>query len=181
MTMRSTRPVLAALALAPSLLAAQEAPPNAPKFIKFAKAPGVEVRYLDFRWDEEAFASLEKGGSHPASQRSWVLARLMLQTDPVKWKGRTIPVGPNILVLNPRKGDAPATLEFRYIDMREVFVDMNVIAEPPEGETYQKQPAKFESANSIAPRLVVAIEEKGKTYELLVHYGNRRTVLTLDR
>ena len=162
-------------------VAGQEAPPNAPKFIKFAKAPGVEVRYLDFRWDEEAFTALEQGGSHPAAQRSWVLARVMLQTEPLKWNGKTIPVGPVILVLNPRKGSAAATLELRYIDMREVFVDMNVIAEPPEGETYQKAPANFGTVDSVAPLLDVTVAEKGNGYDLSVHYGNRKATITLTR
>ena len=71
----------------------QEAPANAPKFIKFAKAPGLEVRYLDFKWDEEAFHALENGGSHPAAQRSWVLARLLLQQDPLRWNGKIISGG----------------------------------------------------------------------------------------
>jgi hypothetical protein len=159
----------------------QEAPPNAPKFVKFAKAPGLEVRYLDFRWDEEAFTALEQGGSHPAAQRSWVLARILLQTDPLKWNGKTIPVGPVILVLNPRKGSAAPTLEMRYIDMREVFVDMNVIAEPPEGETYQKGPASFVKVESVAPRLSVSVEEKGTGFDLSVHYGNRKATIRLDR
>ena len=115
-------------------VAGQEAPPNAPKFIKFAKAPGLEVRYLDFKWDEEAFRALEKGGSHPAAQRSRVLARLLLQQDPLFWNGqitsgRTHDPRCSIRAKAPRA----ATLEMRYIDMREVFVDMNVIAEPPPG------------------------------------------------
>jgi hypothetical protein len=96
---------------------------NAPKFIKTNEAPGLKVRYLDFRWDEEAFTALEKGGSHPAAQRSWVLAQLLLQQDPLKWNGKGIPVGPVLLVLNPRKGGVGPTLEARFIDMREVFVD----------------------------------------------------------
>ncbi len=161
--------------------AGQEAPANAPKYVKYAKAPGVEVRYLDFRWDEEAFTALEKGGSHPAAQRSWVLARLMLQMEPLKWNGKTIPVGPVILVLNPAKGSAGPTLELRYIDMREVFVDMNVIAEPPAGETYQKAPAAFVTVDSVAQRLEVTVAEKGKAYELSVHYGNRKATISLTR
>lgn len=159
----------------------QEAPPNAPKFVKYAKAPGVEVRYLDFRWDEEAFGALEKGGSHPAAQRSWVLARLLLQMEPLKWNGKTIPVGPVILVLNPGKGSVGPTLELRYIDMREVFVDMNVIAEPPPGETYQKAPASFGTVDSVAQRLDVTVVEKGNAYDLSVHYGNRKATITLTR
>jgi hypothetical protein len=159
----------------------QEAPKSAPKFVKYAKAPGLEVRYLDFRWDEEAFTALEEGGSHPAAQRSWVLARLLLQQEPLKWNGKTIPVGPTILVLNPGKGGAGPTLELRYIDMREVFVDMNVIAEPPPGETYQTAPARFERVEESVPRLEVSVQEKGKAYELSVHYGNRRATLNLNR
>ena len=159
----------------------QEAPPNAPKFVKYAKAPGLEVRYLDFRWDEEAFTALEKGGSHPAAQRSWVLARLTLQQEPLHWNGKTIPVGPSILVLNPRKGNVGPTLELRYIDMREIFVDMNAIAEPPAGETYQIAPASFGMANALAERLDVSVAEKGKAFDLSVHYGNRRATITLTR
>lgn len=163
-------------------VAGQEAPPNAPQFIKFSKAPGLEIRYLDFKWDEEAFRALENGGSHPAAQRSWVLARLMLQQDPLRWNGKIIPVGPTILVLNPRKGSTGATLELRYIDMREVFVDMNVIAEPPAGETYRKEPAVFQTVATVAPRLEVSVAEKGKdAYELQIHYGNRQATLTLTR
>jgi hypothetical protein len=159
----------------------QEAPPNAPQFIKYSKAPGLEVRYLDFRWDEEAFNALEKGGSHPAAQRSWVLARLLLQQEPLKWNGKTIPVGPTILVLNPHRGGAGPTLEMRYIDMREVFVDMNVIAEPPPGETYQKAPVSFQKVEGLAPRLDVSVVEKGKAYDLSVHYGDRKATITLTR
>jgi hypothetical protein len=162
-------------------VAGQEAPANAPKFVKYAKAPGLEVRYLDFRWDEAAFTALEKGGSHPAAQRSWVLARLLLQQEPLKWNGKTIPVGPAILVLNPRKGSVGPTLELRYIDMREVFVDMNVIAEPPDGETYQKAPAAFQTVAGIAPLLDVSVEEKGKAFDLSVHYGNRKATISLTR
>src|SRR5688572_12409694 len=120
----------AALVLAAPAPAQNKTEPNAPDFIKSSKAPGVTVRYLDFPWDEVAFAAVEKGGSHRAASRSWVLARLMLEQEPLKWNGRWVPVGPVVLVLNPAKGGAGPTLEARYIDMREVFVDMNVIAEP---------------------------------------------------
>ena len=40
------------------------------------------------------------------------------------------------------RGAGP-TLELRYIDMREVFVDLNVIAEAPPGEAYCQLPAVF--------------------------------------
>src|SRR5262245_29586519 len=159
----------------------QELSPNAPKFVKSVKAPGLEVRFLDFRWDEEAFRSLEQGGPHPAAKRSWVLARLMLQTDPLKWNGKLIPVGPALLVLNPRKGNPTATMEIRYIDMREVFVDMNVIAEPPAGETYAIAPAAFTKVDTTLPVLDVTLKENGPSYDIGVQYGNRRMMVTLTR
>jgi len=154
---------------------------NAPKYIKTTDAPGLKVRFLDFKWDEGAFTAVEKGGSHPAAQRSWVLARLMLQEQPLKWNGRSIPVGPVLFVLNPRKGDVGPTFEARYVDMREVFVDMNVIAEPPPGETYQKIPAVFHTVARVAPRLEVTVVEKGQGYDLSIHYGNRAATIRLDR
>jgi hypothetical protein len=173
--------MVAGTILAGSSLLGQELSPNAPKFVKSVKAPGLEVRYLDFRWDEAAFDALEKGGPHPAAQRSWVLARLMLQTDPLKWNGKVIPVGSSLLVLNPARGKTGATLEVRSVDMREVFVDMNVIAEPPEGETWGKVPAVFTKAGSTAPRLEVSLEPKGDAFVLGVHYGNQKTSITLTR
>jgi len=164
-----------------SPLIGQEISPNAPKFVKTLTAPGLEVRYLDFLWDAAAFDALENGGAHPAARRSWVLARLMLTHDPLRWQGTLIPVGPALLVLNPARGKAGSTLELRYIDMREVFVDMNVIAEPPEGETYQKVPAAFKKVDGIAPNLTLSLQEKGGTYDLGVQYGNNTATVTLTR
>ena len=89
--MRTVVAAIAGTLLVGSSLIAQEAPPNAPKYVKSVKAPGLEVRFLDFRWDEQAFTALEKGGPHPAAQRSWVLARLNLQLEPLKWNGKTFP------------------------------------------------------------------------------------------
>jgi hypothetical protein len=184
--MKNVAAVVAGSLLAGSTLVAQDVSPNvplspnAPKYVKSVKAPGLEIRFLDFRWDEGAFASMEKGGSHPAAQRSWVLARLMLQTDPVKWKGKLIPVGPALLVLNPSRAGAPATLDLRYIDMREVFVNMNVIAEPPDTEIYQKMPAVFQKVERVAPNLEVGVQEKPGAYDVTVHYGDRQATVTLD-
>jgi hypothetical protein len=96
-------------------------------------------------------------------------------------EGKLIPVGPALLVLNPSRGGNPATLEIRYIDMREVFVDMNVIAEPPEGETYQKMPADFHKVATVAPNLELGLQEKPSGYDVTVHYGDRQATVTLDR
>ena len=45
------------------------------------------------------------------------------------------------------------------IDMREVFVDLNVIAEPPPGQTLYRQPADFEKVDTVAERLTLALSE----------------------
>ncbi len=171
---------LAAAVFAGSLWA-QEAPPNAPKFVRSVQAPGVDVRYLDFRWDPDAFAAIEKGGPSPVGRRSWVLARLLLQEAPLHWKGRTIPVGPSLLILNPAQGSAGPTLELRDVDMRDIFVDMNVIAEPPPGFTYGKAPAVFSKTPDTAARLDVSLGERGNLLDLKIHYGDRQATITLTR
>ena len=172
---------IAGTLLLASPLIGQEAPPNAPQYVKSVQAPGVDVRYLDFGWNEEAFTTLEKGGTHPVGRRSWVLARLLLQSQALKWNGRTIPLGPSLLVLNPAQGSAGPTLELRSVDMREVFVDMNVVAEPPKGETYQKVPASFTRVDTLAPRVAISLQDKGSSLDLIVHYGDRKTTITLVR
>lgn len=65
----------------------QEMPKNAPHFVHSVKAPGIDVRFLDFKWDPVVFETLEKGGTAPAGRRSWVLARILLTTDPMRWRG----------------------------------------------------------------------------------------------
>jgi hypothetical protein len=160
--------------------AAQDLPANAPKFVKSVKAPGLDVRYLDFKWDADAFDAMENGGSHPAAQRSWVLVRLTLQTESLKWEdSRRIPVGPALVILNPRKGKTPATLEIRHVDMRDIFVDMNVIAEPPPDVTYRVAPAAFARVSRVAPRLEAGLEQDGNAYLLTLHYGDRLATIRL--
>ena len=160
----------------------QATAPNAPKFIKSIQAPlGVDVRYVDFRWDEEAFATIEKGGSHPVGRRSWVLARLLLQEVPLRWNGKILPVGPYLLILHPSRGGAGPTLELRKVDLREVFVNPDVVAEPLDGETYQKAPANFHKVDAVAPRLEIAVRERPRALDVVVHYGDRETVVALVR
>lgn len=155
--------------------------PNAPKFVKSVTVPWLKINYVDFKWDEAAFQALETGGDHPAARRSWVLARLMVQS-PVKFQGRTIPVGSALLVLNPARAGAGPTLDVRYVDMREIFVDMNVIAEPPQhGDIYGQVPAAFAKVSEVAPRLAVSAQDKGGPIEIAVHYGDRRAAITLTR
>ena len=182
MHLKAMAAAMAAAVLLGAPAGAQQKSANAPDFVKSVKAPGLDVRYLDFKWDEALFDAMEHGGAHPAAQRSWVLARLMLQRESLKWENsKRIPVGSALLVLNPKKGATGPTLEIRHVDMREIFTDMNVIAEPPPDVTYRIAPVVFATVDATAPRLEVGLQEKGNTYELTVHYGNRQTSITLTR
>jgi hypothetical protein len=181
--MRYRPAALAGVALSVALggpTVAQESP-NKPHFVKSVKVPGLEVRFLDFKWDPEVFATLEKGGPHPVGRRSWVLARLLATTNPFRCEGKVIPVGPSLLILNPAQADAGPTLELRSVDMREVFVDMNVVAVPPPGDTYWQAPASFRKVAATADRLEVTMTEGQGTIAIIVHYGDRETRTTLVR
>jgi len=163
-------------------------PANAPHFVKSVEVPGLNLRFLDFKFDEEAFATLEKGGSHPVGRRPWVLARLLNRLAPFNCEGKTVPVGPSILILHPARAGAGPTLELRYIDMREVFVDLNVIAEPPPGKAYCELPADFRKVETSVPRLEVTLAEgpastaaKKGTVDVVAHFGDRESRLTLVR
>jgi hypothetical protein len=159
----------------------QEPGPNAPHYVKSVKAPGLDVRYLDFKWDAEAFKTLQEGGSHPVGRRSWVLARLLVTSDPFRCSGKAIPVGPSLLILNPSRAGAGPTLEIRYIDLREVFTNLNVVAEPPPGETYYQGPAAFRKVDKMAGRLELTLTEGKGSIDIVTHYGDREARLTLVR
>jgi hypothetical protein len=159
---------------------AQESP-NRPHYVHSVKVPGLDVRFLDFKWDEEVFTTLEKGGPHPVGRRSWVLARLLSTTNPFRCAGKAVPVGPSLLILNPAQAGAGPTLELRSIDMRDVFVDMNVIAEPPPGVTYCQMPASFRKVPALAGRLEVTLAEEKGSVDVIAHYGDRETRTTLVR
>ena len=164
-------------ALSVSTIAAQQAK-NMPTQITTVERGDVRARYLNFKWDEEAFEALEKGGDLPGAKRSWAIARLY-PSKPIKLNGKLISGG-NLLVLNPGSGDTPMTLEVRVIDMREVFVDLNVIAVPPEGRTIYKEPAGFEKVDTVAERLTLAISEGDGKIKLSVHYGDRLATIEFD-
>jgi hypothetical protein len=152
---------------------------NAPSFIKAVQLGDVKVRYLDFKWDETAFEALEKGGDHPAAQRSWAIARLFPEK-PIVIDGKRISGG-NLLILNPARGETPMTFEVRVIDMREVWVDPNVVAAPPEGQRLYQNPAHFEKVHEVAERLTLALSEGQGKIKLSIHYGNRLAELEFTR
>ena len=152
---------------------------NIPTEITTVTKYGVKVRYLDFKWDEEAFEALEKGGDTYGAQRSWAIARLY-PTKPIILDGRQVLAG-NLLILNPAQGDKPMTLEVRVCDMREVFKDGNVIAEPPEGQTIHIEPADFKKVDVLAERLKVSLSEGDGTLKLSIHYGDRVATMEFER
>ncbi len=152
---------------------------NAPTFITAVEVADVRVRYLNFRWNEEAFEALEKGGDMPAAKRSWAIARLY-PSKPIMVDGKRISGG-NLLILNPARDDAPMTFEVRVIDMRKVWVDPNVIAEPPAGRTLYLAPARFEKTDTVAERLTLALSEGDGTIKLSIHYGDRLAGLEFAR
>jgi hypothetical protein len=148
---------------------------NAPTQITTVHLGDMRARYLDFKWDEEAFTTLEKGGA----KRSWAIARLFPEK-PIEWNGKRISGG-NLLILHPATGTTPMTFEVRVIDMREVWVDPNVIAEPPDGRSVFTAPAQFEKVADVAERLTLALSESDGKVQLAIHYGNREAKLQFDR
>jgi hypothetical protein len=156
-----------------------QAPEALPKFLKSETLDRLEVRWVDFGWAPEGFAAMETGARHPAAGRDWMLAMLRLG-DPMRFEGRTVPVGPALLVLVPKRGDAPMALELREVDIRDMLFEPNIIGVPPKkGERIIARPAAFEVVPETAERLDMKLSASGSDTLLTIRYGNRRAVLTL--
>lgn len=150
-----------------------------PKFLKFERLRHLDVRYVDFGWNPEAFAAMETGGRHAAAGREWMLAVLRVE-DPIRWEGRTLPVGPALLVLIPKRAETPMTLEIREVDLRDMLFEPNAIGLPPKkGEKIVAAAARFETVPETSERLAITLSEAGRDMRLTVRYGNRRAELTL--
>jgi hypothetical protein len=165
--------------LTAAALAAVTARPQAPEpsptplAVVYEKVPGVELRFVNYRWRPEIFEPMVTGGPGPAeSKRPWVFARLVNNV-PLKLGERTLPVGHGLLVFHPNLDGKGMTLEVRTIDMRRI-VELNVIAEPPPGDTYYKAPLRLETTPDVEPRMVMTLEEVAGKIVLHFRYGNRR-------
>jgi hypothetical protein len=168
-----------ALALVATAVGAQQEE-NLPNALITTEAGGVQVRYLNFKWNPEGFEALEKGGGAPAGTRSWALGRI-LTPNPIMVDGHPVSGGA-ILILNPATDMDPMTLEIRMVDMRDIFTDqVNVVAEPPEGTTIFKAPAEFETVKDVADRLTMKLMEADDKLELSIHYGDRQLVLEAEK
>jgi hypothetical protein len=170
------RRALALLICCAGIVHAQDA---APKFLKIRKAPGLELRWVDFGWSPEAFAAMETGARHPAASREWMLALLRVE-EPVRFEGRTVPVGASLFVLVPKRGDKPLSVELRDVDVRDILFQENIIGTPPkEGERIASVPSAFQTVPEMVERLDMALTPVGNDTQLSIHYGNRRAVLML--
>jgi len=148
----------------------------------FEKAPGIEVRFVDYHWQPVLFEAMEKGTrAIPEATRNWVVARVNIETRPFTLGGARMPVGTYAFTLWPNLDGKGMAVEMRRVDMRDVFPNLNAMAPAPRGETIYKGPARFETASPPADRLQVAVTEEQGTVVLTLTYGDRRLALTLTR
>jgi hypothetical protein len=171
------------LAMLTLLVPAQVPKEPAPDlFLRSARAPGVEIRFVDYHWQPAIFEAMASGrGDVPEAKRNWVVARVVLDDRPLTLGNARVPVGNYALALWPNLDGKGMAVELRRVDMREVYPNLNAMAPAPRGETYYKGPAQFETVSPLAERLDVAVgEEEGKVV-LTLRYGDRRLSLTLTR
>lgn len=161
--------------LACLLVAALAAPPAVP--VQRDKGQGLEVRFVSYPWRPDVFQAFEQGS---ASARSWAFARLVVSS-PFGLDGARLYPGQYAMVLNPKTGALPMTLELRRVGGAEFLVDPPAMAAPPAGETVYKRPAEFASTADLAPVLDLTIASFGEGSLLTVRYGNRKLVKELPR
>ena len=173
--------------IAPALLALL-LPVQLPKepakdlFLHSLKAPGVEVRFVDYHWQPALFDAMEKGDtSVPLARRNWVIARVVLDERPLTLRGTRLPVGNYALAWWPNLDGKGMAIEMRKVDMRTVFPDVNAIAPAPKGETFYKGPAQFEMASPLVERFDATLAEEAGSVTLTIRYGDRRLLLPLVR
>jgi hypothetical protein len=147
-----------------------------PEFLIQSNSGPLDLRYVDFAWNPEGFAAMEAGGNHPAAGRSWMVALLRLK-DPVRFEGRTLPVGASLLVLNPKHGASPMSFEIRDVDMRDMDIKPNVIGIPPKGETVKIVPAVFEKVADTKARLEIVATADGDDTLVVIRFGDRKATL----
>jgi hypothetical protein len=163
-----------------ALVAPTFASPQAPAAgltIQKEKTSGVELRFVNTPWRPDIFQAFEEGGN---AARSWAFARLLTQAT-FTIDEKPLPPGHYVLVLNPRTGGLPMTLEVRKVDNREVFSDVNVMASPPAGETVYKARATFAISTDPTPALDVTLAGWRDGVSLTIRYGNRRLAKDLVR
>ena len=144
------------------------------------KASGAEVEFVDHPWRPDVFAALESGGTASEGQRAWAFARLTTSSF-FAIDGTLILPGRYVLVLSPKTGELPMTLELRRGDGREIFTDLAAMATPSGGETVYKAPASFATGAEPVPVLDITLAGWSDGIVLTVRYGNRRLTKELAR
>jgi hypothetical protein len=168
--------------LAAALVAQAPKEPAKDLFLHSERAPGIEMRFVDYHWQPALWAAMEKGDrTVPEAARNWVLVRVVLETRPMTFEGVRLPVGNYAIAFWPNLDGKGMQLEVRRVDMRDVFPDVNAIAPAPKGETLYRGPARFETASPSAPRMNVTLAEGEGKVVLTLLYGDRRLPLTLTR
>ena len=173
---------ISAALVAAALLGQVPKEPAKDLFMHSAKAPGLEVRFVDYHWQAALFQAMEKGTRDvPEATRNWVVARVMVDERPFTLGGVKMPVGSYALTLWPNLDGQGMAVEMRRVDMRDVFPSLDAMAPAPKGETIHKGPARFEDASPLASRLEVRVEERVGAVVLTLLYGDRRLSVSLAR
>jgi hypothetical protein len=151
-----------------------------PRSIHKDKVAGAEVEFVDHPWRPDVLAAFESGEGAAEGKRAWAFARLTTSWylaigGTVLWPGRYV------LVLTPKTGDLPMTLELRRGDGREIFADLDVMATPSGGETVYKSPASFATGSEPVPALDVTLAGWNDGVVLTLRYGNRKLTRELAR
>jgi hypothetical protein len=154
--------------------------PGGGSSVRREKASGAEAEFVAYPWRPEVFETIESGGTAPEGQRSWAFARLATSSY-FAIDGRVIPPGRYVLVLTPKTGSLPMTLEVRQGDGREIFADPTAMALPPSGEIVYKSPAVFVASAEPVPCLDVTLTGWGNGVALTIRYGNRKLTKDLIR
>ena len=170
------RLVLAVVLAVPALVLAQA--PASGVSIQKEKASGAEVEFVNTPWRPDVFEAMETGGTTP--QRAWAFARLGTSAS-FAMDGNAIPAGRYVLVLTPKTGSLPMTLEVRRGAGRELFADPNAMTPPAGGEAVYKSPVAFVPSPDPVPSLDVTLAGWSDGVVLTVRYGNRKLTKELVR
>ena len=143
------------------------------------KTSGAEVELVDHPWRPDVFAALESA----ADVRGPAPLGLRPPDDLVVPVDRRDPPPPGryVLVLAPKTGGIPMTLELRRGDGREIFADLAAMATPSAAETVYKSAAKFEAGTDPVPVLDITLAGWSDGIVLTVRYGNRKLTKELAR
>jgi hypothetical protein len=165
------RLALAVVLAVPALALAQGPVAGVP--IRKEKTRGAEVEFVNTPWRPDIFEAMETGGATPEGQRSWAFARLSTSSY-FAMDGTVIPPGHYVLVLTPKTGGLPMTLEVRRGPGRELFADPNAMAPPEGGEMVYKAPVAFAPSAEPVPVLDVTLAGWRGGVSLTIRYGNRK-------